>query len=163
MCNFLTNVLQSLTMSLTVKLSLLAFLAFVSSVVASDNFKFELIERNSLDNLRLKVTFPDNSEDTMMLERFYLNPTEKLNRIEKCRFVGQLESNAKSSIALTGCIGSEDVLITILSSKPFIQKMFLWKLDGDIEEVFEKSKENCLRKWATGQFIVSLTKSQFRF
>ena len=70
MCNFLTTVLQSLTMSLNVKLSLLAFLAFVSSVVASNNFKFELIERNSMDNLRLKVTFPDNSEDTMMLEKF---------------------------------------------------------------------------------------------
>ena len=124
-------------MSLTVKTCLLAFVALISAVLASNNLKFELMESNSFDHLRLKVTFPDNREDAMKLERFYLNTAEKLERVEKCRFVGHLESNHKSSIALTGCVGTEDVLITILSSNPMIQKMFLWKMDGEVEELKE--------------------------
>ena len=92
---------------------------------------------NQLSDLRLKVTFP-NFEDVMLLKRFYLNPTEEIERVESCRFVGHLESNPKSSIALTGCVGQEDVLITIISSNPMIQSMFLWKPNGDIEELDEE-------------------------
>ena len=111
------------------------FLALLPLAFATEP-KLELLEKSSEYDLELKVVFP-GFEDTIVLNRYYLNENEKLDRVEKCRFIGNLVSNPKSSVALTGCIGKQDALITILSQNPDIHTMLNWKINGEVEDLQE--------------------------
>ena len=52
--------------------------------------------------------------------------------------MGKLASDPLSSIAMTGCLGSEDVEFTIFSNN--IGSMYRWTKEGEVEEI-----ENALK------------------
>jgi len=94
---------------------------------------FKVIDSNN--DLTIKFSLHDGFEDEMVLDRFYLNDFDKENRVEKCNFLGNLKSNSKVGVALTGCIGQDDVLITILFQNPSVIRRFQWSTDGRIIEL----------------------------
>ena len=47
--------------------------------------------------------------------------------------MGKLASDPLSSIAMTGCLGSEDVEFTIFSKN--IGSMYRWTKEGEVEEI----------------------------
>ena len=150
-----TASLHSTMMSFVVKVCLVALL----SVLAESKVEFEQMEKDSVDDLQLRVAFPEKGfEDVMHLRRYYLTQKDELERIAKCNFVGHLESNAKASIALTGCPGQDEVKITILSYNPPIRKMFLWKLNDEVEELKEVMMLAPRSHWGKNpQFIQKFT------
>ena len=95
----------------------------------------EIIETGQSDELRVKVALPDGYKDVLNLKRHYLNDGERENRIERCNFIGHLESDKKAGVALTGCLGQEDVMTTILFQNQLGAKVFLWKLNGEVQEI----------------------------
>ena len=95
----------------------------------------EIIESGQSDDLRVKITLPDGYKDVLNLKRHYLNDGERLDRIERCNFIGHLESDKKAGVALTGCLGQEDVMTTILFQNQLGAKVFLWELNGEVQEI----------------------------
>ena len=53
--------------------------------------------------------------------------------VERCNFVGNLASDPLSSVAMTGCLGTEDVEFTIFSKN--IGSMYRWTKEGEVEEI----------------------------
>ena len=97
----------------------LYLLTLVSIVAAVTKSKFEVYETSNDDELHLRLAFDDNSfDDFLILQRFYINENERLAGKKYCRFVGQLASDPKTSVALTGCLNVEDVTVTILGQNP---------------------------------------------
>ena len=114
----------------------LYLLTLVSIVAAATKSNFEVHETSNADELHLRLDFDDNSfDDYLILQRFYINENERLAGKKNCRFVGQLASDPKTSVALTGCLNVEDITLTILAQNPPIQKMFVLKLNGEVEQL----------------------------
>ena len=52
-----------------------------------------------------------------------------------CHYFGQLENDKDSCVAVTGCVGSEDVEITIKSSLHNTSPLgYIWDIDGSTRE-----------------------------
>ena len=115
----------------------LYLLTLVSFVAAATKSNFEVHETYNADELHLRLTFDDKSfDDHLILHRFYFNENDRLTTEKaKCRFIGHLASDPKASVALTGCLKEEDVMITILARDSPFRKMFWLKLNGEIEEI----------------------------
>lgn len=75
------------------------------------------------------VTFPDGHQDKMVLHHF--SPDNK----DDCNFLGHLEKDAESSLAMTGCPGIDDLEFTINSKHSGPSNMFVLKKSGDVEAV----------------------------
>ena len=75
------------------------------------------------------VTFPDGYSDNMILDPFY----SENDAVDGCHFLGHLKNEHDACIAMTGCIGSEDVEFTIMSEHAPENGLFKWKLDGNVE------------------------------
>ena len=76
------------------------------------------------------VTFPDGYSDNLVLNRFYSE-----NEADGCHFLGHLENEQEACVAMTGCIGSEDIEFTILSEHAPETSLFKWKIDGNVEVI----------------------------
>jgi len=101
---------------------------------------FSVSTERSKDGIpEVTVTFPEHQSDIMLLNRFYLNEEDRIAGLERCNFVGKLASDPLSSIAMTGCVGSEDVEFTIFSKN--VGSMYRWTKEGEVEEI-----ENPLKK-----------------
>ena len=105
------------------------------TIQSTGNPGLEWIESDRSDEFRVKFTLPNGYSDVMVLERYFFNEDERLNRIEKCNFIGHLESDKKAGVALTGCLGQEDVMTTILFQNEFGGSTIIWKIDGEIMEL----------------------------
>merc|ERR1711962_1253231 len=86
--------------------------------------------------LKIQITFQNGESDTMVLlpsqiDRYFL----VRNGTKECRYFGHLENEPEACIAMTGCPGSEDVEMTILSTKIQGTPSFFWKRDGSVELV----------------------------
>ena len=79
------------------------------------------------------VTFPNGQMDQLVLERHYTNEGDRIARIEHCRFIGHLANEPEASIAMTGCIGIEDVEFTILSKHATESSLFKWYRNGSVD------------------------------
>ena len=79
----------------------------------------------------LSVTFPDGYSDTFVLNHFDDSEDDKL--AGHCHYIGHLTNEKKACVAMTGCIGSEDVEFTIMSSHGSDSNLFKWKKDGNVE------------------------------
>ena len=91
----------------------------------------------SLDRIMVKAKLPKGLDETLVLNRFY-HP-ERKDKDKHCNYVGYLKSNPTDSVAaLTGCIGKQNVMTSLLSFKnPKFEKMHLWKLNGEVKEIHE--------------------------
>ena len=97
---------------------------------------FSMVEERSSDRPpRVSVTFPDGYQDNLVLSRFDANDEDRMANKEHCNFIGHLENEPEALIAMTGCSGSEDVHLTIVSKHFKRSSMFTWKKDGSVEVI----------------------------
>jgi len=90
------------------------------------------------------VTFPDGYSDNLVLNRFYSE-----NEADGCHFLGHLENEQEACVAMTGCIGSEDIEFTIMSEHAPETNLFKWKIDGNVEVVdhpFKNGADNVITR-----------------
>ena len=100
-----------------------------------------MVEERSFNGAPIvEVTFPDGYKDTLELSMFYANPDDRISGIERCHYFGHLANEPEACVAMTGCIGSEDVEFTIFSTHVNDSPMFKWTKDGNVE-IIEKSFE----------------------
>ena len=53
--------------------------------------------------------------------------------VEQCVYFGHLANEPEACVAMTGCAGSEDVELTILSTHNEVSHTFKWLKEGDVE------------------------------
>ena len=75
------------------------------------------------------ITFSNGHSDTLILNDFY-SPEDE---VEGCHFIGHLANENEACVAMTGCIGSEDVEFTIFSQHVVETNMYKWNRNGTIE------------------------------
>ena len=96
--------------------------------------RFGLIQERSFNGApSVSIAFPDGYKDTLVLERYYANEEERMERTEACRFIGHLANEPEACVAMTGCVGSDDVQFTIMSAHATESAMFKWTKEGDVE------------------------------
>ena len=96
--------------------------------------KFTLVEERSANGIpHVTINFPDGDIDTLVLEREYLNEEDRIAAKETCNFLGHLAKDIDARVAMTGCIGSEDVYLTVLSSHSIPSTMWRWTKEGNAE------------------------------
>jgi len=99
--------------------------------------KFSMVEERSSNGApSVSVTFPDGYQDNLVLSRFDANDEDRMANKEHCNFIGHLENEPEACVAMTGCSGSEDVHLTIISNHVMQRSsMFTWKKDGSVEVI----------------------------
>ena len=124
-------------------------LAFCNSFNANSNStdtklvpKFYLLEKeNSNDAPSVGITFPDGHKDTLLLDKVYDNDKYQKNGTKWCFYNGHLEKESDACVAMTGCVGLEDVEFTIFSSHSK-SNIFNWTKDGNVVVVDDLSEVN---------------------
>ena len=58
--------------------------------------------------------------------------------MDNCHYLGHLANEPEACVAVTGCVGSEDVDFTILSAHSTGSSMFKWTKEGRVEVVNQK-------------------------
>ena len=73
---------------------------------------------------------------------------------EECHFIGHLAKEQDACVAMTGCVGSEDIDFTIISSHATKSAMFKWSKDGHVEIIESPFKvKNCMGIFFFLEFI----------
>jgi len=97
---------------------------------------FALVEERSANGSpTVTVTFPDGYTDTLVLNRYYSSEEDRMAGAEDCHFIGHLAKEQDACVAMTGCVGSEDIDFTIMSSHATKSAMFKWSKDGHVEVI----------------------------
>ena len=96
--------------------------------------KFNLEEERSANGApSVSIAFPDGYKDTLVLSRYYANEEERMDRVKACHYIGHLANEPEACVAMTGCVGSEDVEFTIMSTHATESPMFKWTKEGTVE------------------------------
>ena len=103
--------------------------------------KFYMIEKNSNGAPSIGITFSDGHKDILLLYKFYSNEEERKVGVERCHYNGHLENEPEACVAMTGCVGTEDVELTIFSSHAE-SNIFRWTKDGKVEVIDDSSEVN---------------------
>merc|ERR1712086_1017594 len=90
-------------------------------------------ERSSNEAPSIVVTFPDGYQDVLVLSKFYANKQNRIASKERCHYIGHLANELTACVAMTGCVGSQDVQFTILSKHAPKSSTFKWTKDGNVE------------------------------
>ena len=99
----------------------------------SSGTKFSLIDEDSSNDIpSIVVTFPDGHADRLMLRKHYFNEEDRMN---ECHYTGHLAHEKYACVSMTGCIGSEDILFTIISKHARDSPYFLWTKEGDVNVI----------------------------
>ena len=97
--------------------------------------KFEELEDRSEDGSpNVQITFPNSYTDKLILNRYYLNEEEEQAGAEHCNYVGYLEVEREACVAMTGCLGKENIEFTIMSAN-LPESSYKWNLNGEVEVV----------------------------
>lgn len=97
--------------------------------------KFQQLEDRSEDGSPIvEITFPNSYTDKLILNRYYLNEEEEQAGAEHCNYVGHLELDQEACVAMTGCIGTDDVEFTIMSTN-LPESSYKWTKDGEVHVV----------------------------
>ena len=91
----------------------------------------------------VNITFPGGHKDTLILKKFYANEEEKKLDAEQCNYSGHLFSEPEACIAMTGCVGHEDVEFTIFSRQLNQSYLFKWNKEGNVE-VLDDFSQVCI-------------------
>ena len=83
----------------------------------------------------VSVTFPNGHEDTLILDRHYSSEEDRIGQVEACNYIGHLKKDPEACVAMTGCVGSEDVEFTILSDHATESPMFKWTKEDTVEVI----------------------------
>merc|ERR1739844_415242 len=90
-------------------------------------------ERSSNGTPSIVVTFSDGYQDVLVLSKFYANKQNRIASKERCHYIGHLANELTACVAMTGCVGSQDVQFTILSKHAPNSSTFKWTKDGKVE------------------------------
>jgi len=126
--------------------------------------KFSLIEDRTFNGApSVAITFPNGHKDTLILNKFHGNEEDRLASMERCHYIGHLTNETEACVAMTGCVGSEDVEFTILSTHAKESVMFKWTKNGNVE-ILENPQKNAMRvkkesieDFETGQYNDAIT------
>ena len=80
------------------------------------------------------MTFPDGYEDRLILWKHYLNEEDRLSDIE-CNYIGHLSHEINACVAMTGCLGLDDIELTILSTHIPNSIGFIWTKEGKVHMI----------------------------
>ena len=94
------------------------------------------LDERSLDSSpSIKVTFPDGYIDRLVLRKNHFNNGDKMEVDDGCNYVGHLAIEKDACVAMTGCLGSDDIELTIMSSHSAGSTAFVWTKEGEIHTV----------------------------
>ena len=88
----------------------------------------------------ISVTFKDGTKDVFILQRFSpLAYSSEINHTKLCNYMGQLQHETGSVVAVTGCLETRGkdpkIYITMLSERSIYQKYFLIDKYGNFEAI----------------------------
>ena len=69
----------------------------------------------------------------MILDRHYPNPMNRMMGENHCNFIGHLEKDSKSCVAVTGCYGTENLDFSINSKHSGHTNTYRLNINGDVE------------------------------
>ena len=122
-------------------LSFSLFALATSAPVKTPSFSL-ISDRSANGTPIIAVTFPNGHSDTLVLTQFVdgdgsQEPTDGSQEPtpRDCRYIGHLRSEPEACLAMTGCVGSEDVEFTILSEHAPESGMYKWNIDGQVENL----------------------------
>ena len=96
--------------------------------------RFTLLQDRSANRApSVSIIFPDGYTDTLILEQYHANEEDRIPNVEHCNYIGHLAKEPEACVAMTGCFGSENVHLTILSAHAPESSMFQWTKDGNVE------------------------------
>ena len=113
-----------------------------------------VVERSANGAPSVSVTFPDGYQDNLVLSRFDANDEDRMASVEHCNFIGHLENEPEACVAMTGCVGSQDVQFTILSKHAPKSSTFKWTKDGNVELMKVNMHLNCLKIYEFITFFI---------
>ena len=97
--------------------------------------KFFLLDARSEDSPpNIMVTFPDGYTDRLVLGKHYFNEEDRMFDKE-CNYKGYLANERDACVAMTGCIGSDDIEFTIMSKHNVGSTGFVWTKSGDVHMI----------------------------
>merc|ERR1712141_220064 len=89
--------------------------------------------RSSSDIPSIHITFPNGEEDNMILERRYPNQQTRMMGEKHCNYIGHLEKDSESCVAVTGCYGQENLDFSINSNHYGHTLTYRLNTNGDVE------------------------------
>jgi len=140
--------IKTVKMKFLVALSLIAAAsaAQYKTYVENQPTSFRMVEERSFNGSpRVEVTFSDGYTDTMVLNKHYATEEDRMAGTEDCNYIGHLENEKDACVAMTGCIGSEDVEFTIMSTHATESPMFKWTREGRVEVIESPFKDGKAR------------------
>jgi len=125
--------------------------ALASSATFTRGPAFSLLEER-LDNgtPSVAIAFPDGYTDTLVLNHYYSDE----DNVEGCHFLGHLANDREACVAMTGCVGQEDVELTILSEHNSDSGLYKWNRDGTVDIL-----DHPLRNGAQGRVVDTISGS----
>ena len=100
--------------------------------------RFSVIEKRSkVSSPSINVTFSDGYMDTIVLWKHYSNEEQKRSTESDrdCNYLGHLLHEKEACVAMTGCVGKEDLVLTIMSPHATGSSHFVWTKEGEIHTV----------------------------
>ena len=95
--------------------------------------RFSLLEEMSKDSSpNVLVTFPDGYTDTLVLRKHFFNEIDRMEDESHCNYLGHLAKETDACVAMTGCLGFDDVELTIMSTHAIGSNSFVWLKEGDV-------------------------------
>ena len=96
--------------------------------------KLSLIQERTANGApSVSITFPDGHKDMLVMHRFFGNEEDRMANEEHCHYFGHLANEPEACVAMTGCVGSEDVEFTILSEHSHGSHILKWTTEGNVE------------------------------
>ena len=74
------------------------------------------------------MTFPDGYSDNLLLKKHS-------DTNDHCHYIGHLENEREACVAVTGCMGKDDLELTVLSKHSGHSPLMRWKLDGSVDVI----------------------------
>ena len=118
---------------------------------------FSLLEERSKDSSpNVLVTFPDGYTDRLVLRKHYFNEKDRMEDESHCNYIGHLAKETNACVAMTGCLGSDDVELTIMSTHAIGSNSFVWSKEGDVH-IVEPNQEVIFYSRICSKFAILLT------
>ena len=82
----------------------------------------------------------DRYTDRFVLDNFYFAEEDRLNRRENCDYIGHLAGDLNTCVAVTGCVGSDPLEITMIGDQGGLYRMDLDGVVSIIQPDFNRVK-----------------------
>ena len=103
--------------------------------------EFSFIEKQSNNLLpSISVKFPDGYTDRLILWKHYFNEEDRMKNehTDDCHYFGHLAKEKEACVAVTGCMGDEEILFSIMSAHAPGSTNFVWNKEGDVHIIDPK-------------------------